>query len=154
MGRPMRWYRPMRREYKARVYHRAHARWSQPRVHESLRYEGPGVRFRGELLHRHDPTLAHVQWKALRYAELKALDWRDRRRGVAPWAWPAVFAGVFLKDYLLRLAILDGARGWAAAYLDAHYTLYKRLRYYDMQQVPEDTPRAAELLGVKEGDRR
>lgn len=152
MGRPMRWYRPMRREYKARLYHAMHARWSEPRVHESLRFNGPAVRFRGELEHRHDPTLVHAGLKALKYAELKALDWVEQGRPVRPWSWPVVFAGTFLKDYLLRLAILDGARGWIAAYLDAHYTVYKRLRHFEMQRVPPSVEMGASVLGL--GERR
>jgi hypothetical protein len=39
----------------------------------------------------------------------------------------------FIKDYLLRLAVLDGWRGWVAAYMAADYALYKRLRYYEMR---------------------
>ncbi|TAM32983.1 MAG: glycosyltransferase family 2 protein, partial [Burkholderiaceae bacterium] len=40
MGRPMRWYRPSVGEKLARLYHRGRARWSDARVHESLRFEG------------------------------------------------------------------------------------------------------------------
>jgi hypothetical protein len=29
--------------------------------------------------------------------------------------------------------MLDGARGWAAAYMAADYALYKRMRYYEMR---------------------
>jgi glycosyltransferase involved in cell wall biosynthesis len=148
MGGPMRWYRPMRREFKARLYHRAHARWSEPRVHESLQYRGPGVKLHGELIHRHDPTLVHAQLKSLRYAELKALDWLDRGRPVRAWTWPIVFVSTFLKDYLLRLAVLDGVRGWTAAFLDAQYAVYKRLRYLDMCAVPGSVPLGAAALGL------
>jgi glycosyltransferase involved in cell wall biosynthesis len=148
MGAPMRWYRPMRREFKARLYHRAHARWSEPRVHESLQYRGPGVKLRGELIHRHDPTLVHAQLKSLRYAELKALDWLDRGRPARAWMWPIVFVSTFLKDYLLRLAVLDGARGWTAAFLDAQYAVYKRLRYFDMRAVPGSVAQGAAALGL------
>jgi glycosyltransferase involved in cell wall biosynthesis len=151
MGKPMRWYRPMRREYKARLYQAAHAHWSEPRVHESLQYRGPVVKFRAELEHRHDPTLVHAQLKALRYAELKALDRMDRGRTLIPWSWPAVFAATFLKDYLLRLAVLDGARGWIAAYLDAHYTLYKRLRQFEMQRAGPSIEAGAVVLGITDG---
>lgn len=153
MGRPMRWYRPMRREYKARLYHSAYARWSEPRVHESLKYHGRRVKFRGELEHRHDPTLVHVQSKALRYAELKALDRAEGSQGCHPWVWPLVFVGTFLKDYVLRLAVLDGARGWIAAYLDAHYTVYKRLRQYEMQCRPASIDAGAGALGIRDESR-
>lgn len=148
MGGPMRWYRPMRREYKARLYHAAHARWSEPRVHESLKFSGPVVKFNGELEHRHDPTLVHAQLKALKYAELKALDWVEQDKTVRPWSWPMVFMAAFLKDYLLRLAVLDGVRGWIAAYLDAHYTTYKRMRQYEMQRRSQTISDAALLSTI------
>ncbi len=134
MGRPLRWYRPLVRERKARVYHRARARWSDVRVHESLVYDGHERLFQSPLLHDLDPTLVHRQLKSLRYAELKALDWREHSHKRSPWAWPFVFCLTFLKDYLLRLAILDGARGWVLAWMAADYALYKRLRLYEMQQ--------------------
>jgi glycosyltransferase involved in cell wall biosynthesis len=149
MGKPMRWYRPMRCEYKARLYHRAHAEWSEPRVHESLRYSGAGLKFQGQLDHRHDPTLVHMEMKALRYAELKARDWLEQGRGTGAWSWALVFAATFLKDYILRLGVLDGARGWMAAYLDADYTVYKRLRLYEMRRVPESLAQGAAALRLE-----
>jgi glycosyltransferase involved in cell wall biosynthesis len=132
MGRPLRWYRAMVRERKARIYHRGRARWSDVRVHESLQYQGDVLVFQAPLMHYLNPTLVHHELKSLRYAELKALDWRDRRQSAKPLFWPLVFAFTFLKDYLLRLAALDGWRGWILAYLAADYALYKRLRYFEM----------------------
>ena len=44
MGAPMRWYRPMMGERLGRLYHRGRARWTDVRVHESLRFDGPTKR--------------------------------------------------------------------------------------------------------------
>ncbi len=57
-----------------------------------------------------------------------------------------MFTATFLKDYLLRLGVLDGARGWIAAYLDAHYAVYKRLRQYEMQRVADSVQQGAVAL--------
>lgn len=133
MGRPLHWYRAMVRERKARLYHRQRARWSDVRVHESLIFRGPEAVFNAPFMHYLNPTLVHHELKSLRYAELKALDWRDRKLAPKPLAWPFVFALTFLKDYLLRLAVLDGWRGWVVAYMAANYALYKRMRYFEMQ---------------------
>jgi glycosyltransferase involved in cell wall biosynthesis len=133
MGRPLRWYRSMVRERKARIYHRRRARWSDVRVHESLVYEGREMTFKAPFMHYLNPTLIHHELKSLRYAELKALDWRDRRRASWPMAWPFIFILTFLKDYLLRLSALDGCRGWIVAYMAADYAVYKRVRYYEMR---------------------
>jgi hypothetical protein len=44
------------------------------------------------------------------------------------------------------LGALDGARGAIAAYLAAHYAVYKRLRCYEMQHYPESVEIARAAL--------
>jgi glycosyltransferase involved in cell wall biosynthesis len=146
MGRPLNWYRFMVRERKARIYHRQCARWTDVRVHESLRYDGDAVVFRAPFIHYLNPTLVHQQLKYLRYAELKALDWRDRNRGTRPYEWPFVFILTFIKDYLFRLAALDGWRGYVAAHMAAQYAVYKRMRYYEMRHFEQSIQLAHEEL--------
>ncbi len=146
MGAPLRWYRLLVRERKARIYHRARAQWSDVRVHESLRYQGTARSFQAPFLHYLNPTLVHQQLKYLRYAELKALDWRSRARPTRAWEWPFVFAATFVKDYVFRLAALDGTRGFVAAWLAAEYALYKRMRYYEMVNFPDSVALAHAAL--------
>jgi glycosyltransferase involved in cell wall biosynthesis len=146
MGKPLRWYRFMVRERKPRIYHRARARWSEARVHESLQYSGTEVTFQPPFMHYLNPTLVHMQLKYLRYAELKALDWREHGRATRPYAWPWVFMLTFVKDYVFRLAVLDGWRGWVAAYMAAHYALYKRMRFYEMRYFERSVALADEEL--------
>jgi len=146
MGAPLRWYRSLHGEYKARIYHRGRARWTEARVHESLQYDGPAVKLRAPFGHRNNPTLVHKQLKVLRYAELKALDWYEKRRSPAMWSLPFVFAAAFLKDYILRLACLDGWRGYVLAQTAASYAVYKRMRLYEMLQDPQTIEEARDLL--------
>ncbi|CBA17329.1 glycosyltransferase family 2 protein [Xanthomonas albilineans] len=146
MGAPMRWYKPMVGERLARLYHRGRARWREARVHESLRFDGASAEFAPPFHHLHNPTLVHKQLKVLRYAELKALGWRDKRKPVRMWQSPFVFVGAFLKDYLLRLACLDGWRGFIVAQTAASYALYKRMRYYEMQYNPASVEQARTQL--------
>ncbi len=146
MGKPLRFYRLLVGERKARLYHRNRAQWSEVRVHESLQYSGRDTTFRQHFLHYYNPTLAHADLKYLRYSELKALDWLDKRRSTRPWEWPWVFLATFIKDYVFRLAMLDGWRGWAAAYGAANYALYKRMRYYEMRHYPESVQLADTVL--------
>lgn len=136
MGAPMRWYRPMVGERMARFYHRGRARWTDARVHESLRFDGEAAEFKAPFNHADNPSLAHKQLKVLRYSELKALDWRDKRRPVRMWLTPLVYLSTFFKDYVLRLACLDGWRGFIIAQTAASYAAYKRMRYYEMQRNP------------------
>lgn len=146
MGRPMRWYRPAVGERLARLYHRGRARWSDVRVHESLRFDGAAPTLRAPFNHVNNPTLPHKQLKVLRYAELKCRDWLERGKPVRMWQAPFVYVLAFLKDYLFRLALLDGWRGFVMAQTAASYALYKRMRYYEMRHNPESVARAAALL--------
>lgn len=146
MGAPMRWYRPMTGERIGRVYHRGRARWSDVRVHESLHFDGATRTFRHPFIHLNNPTLVHKQLKTLRYAELKARDWLERGRPVRMWMTPLVFAASFLKDYVLRLGLLDGWRGYVVSQVAASYAVYKRMRYYEMRRNPESCTLAADRL--------
>lgn len=146
MGAPMRWYRPMVGERMARLYHRGRARWTDARVHESLRFDGPAAAFAAPFNHLHNPTLVHKQLKVLKYAELKARDWHARRRSPRMWQTPFVFAASFAKEYLLRLAMLDGWRGFVIAQTGAAYAVYKRMRYYEMLRNPGSVEQARAAL--------
>lgn len=150
MGAPMRWYRPMVGERIARLYHRERARWTDARVHESLRFDGPTERFAAVFNHIHNPTLVHKQLKVLRYAELKARDWHCRRRSARMWQTPWVFLAAFLKEYVLRLGVFDGWRGFVIAQAGAAYAVYKRMRYYEMVRNPASIEQARETM-VKHG---
>ena len=152
MGAPMNWYRPMMGEQMARIYHRQRGRWTDVRVHESLRFDGPTVTFKQPFQHRNNPTLVHKHLKTLRYAELKARDWDDAGRSPRMWMTPLVFASAFIKDYFLRLAFLDGWRGYIVAQVAASYAVYKRMRYYEMRRNPASRELAAEQLQRHELD--
>ncbi|MGY0301761.1 glycosyltransferase family 2 protein [Xylella fastidiosa subsp. multiplex] len=146
MGAPMRWYRPMVGEHLARVYHRRRAFWTEVRVHESLCFDGRSAEFVAPFHHLHNPTLVHKQLKVLRYAELKALDWNSKARSARMWQAPLVFVAAFLKDYVLRLAMFDGWRGFVVAQTAASYALYKRMRYYEMRRNPDSIQQARTQL--------
>jgi glycosyltransferase involved in cell wall biosynthesis len=153
MGAPMRWYRPAVGEQLARLYHRGRAKWSDARVHESLRFEGSAPTLDAPFNHINNPTLAHKQLKVLRYAELKCRDWLDRGKPVRMWQAPFVYVLAFVKDYVFRLALLDGWRGFLIAQAAANYALYKRMRYYEMVNHPESVASAMALLHKHEIDR-
>jgi glycosyltransferase involved in cell wall biosynthesis len=154
MGARMRWYKPLARERIERVYHRERAQWSDATVHEALRFNGPAIELRAPLLHAYTPSLAQRVLKDVAYAELRAREWHARGRRATLWSVPFVFMASFLKDYVLRLAALDGGRGFVAAQLAASYAVYKRLRRYEMRVHPEsiELARAAlERHGLERG---
>jgi len=146
MGARMRWYRPLARERIERLYHRDRAQWSEAPVHEALRFNGPAAEMHAPLLHAYTPSLTQRCLKDLYYAELRARERHARGRSGSLWLVPLLFVVTFLKDYLLRLAVLDGARGYVAAHLAASYSVYKRLRGYEMEVHPESIELAREAL--------
>jgi glycosyltransferase involved in cell wall biosynthesis len=146
MGKPMRFYLPSMGEKMARLYHRERARWADVRVHESLRFDGPAATFQARFNHENNPSLPEKQIKVLRYAELKCRDWLEKDKPVRMWQTPFVFVLAFLKDYLFRLAFLDGWRGYAIAQTAASYAVYKRMRYYEMRRNPASIESGAAAL--------
>jgi hypothetical protein len=46
----------------------------------------------------------------------------------------------------LRLAFLDGWRGYVVSQVAASYAVYKRMRYYEMKRNPASREAAAEVL--------
>ena len=146
MGAPMRWYLPSMGEKMARLFHRDRARWADVRVHESLRFDGPAVTFKARFNHENNPSLPQKQLKVLRYAELKCRDWLEKGKPVRMWQTPFVYLLAFIKDYFLRLAFLDGWRGFVIAQTAASYAAYKRMRYYEMRRNPASLESAADAL--------
>ena len=115
-------------------------------MHESLRFDGAAPTFKAPFEHANNPTLAHKQLKVLRYAELKCRDWLDKGKPARMWQTPFVGALAFLKDYCLRLACLDGWRGYLIARTAADYAVYKRMRYYEMRANPSSVALAEQAL--------
>lgn len=146
MGRPMRWYRPAVGEKLARLYHRNRARWREVRVHESLEYQGSAAQLRAPFEHDNNPSLVHKQLKVLLYAELKCRDRQEHGKALRMWQLPFVHSASFLKDYFLRLAFLDGWRGYIIARTAASYAVYKRMRQYEMAVNPRSLELAAQAL--------
>jgi len=146
MGARMRWYLPSMGEKMARLYHRDRARWTDARVHESLRFDGASVTLKAAFNHENNPSLPEKQIKVLRYAELKCRDWLQKNKPVRMWQTPLVYLLAFIKDYFFRLAFLDGWRGFVIAQTAASYAAYKRMRYYEMRRNPASLQTAADAL--------
>lgn len=146
MGARMRWYRPLARERIERLYHRDRAAWTDSSVHEALRFNGPFIDLSAPLLHAYTPTLVQRVLKDTVYAELRAREWQARGRASGVWLCPLIYLATFFKDYILRLALLDGARGYVAAHLAATYAVYKRMRYREMILNPSSIDLARDAL--------
>jgi glycosyltransferase involved in cell wall biosynthesis len=123
LGRPVRVVYPIVSPDRVpRLYDRRRCRWAPDKqVHEDLIVDGPRRLLAGRLDHLTFETLAEIDEKLARYTDLAAaaLVQRSRRRRTPPrWAarwhhgraWISPL-GAWLKSYLLRGGVRDGAVG-------------------------------------------
>jgi glycosyltransferase involved in cell wall biosynthesis len=98
-------------DWSVRLFHRAHARWSDDSVHEKILTGQPVLRLRGDLLHDSAETLEKYLDKQNRYTTLQAelLRSAGRRASVAQLLLSPSLR--FVKFYLVRLGFLDGVPG-------------------------------------------
>jgi len=98
-------------DWSVRLFHRAHARWSDDAVHEKVVTGRPVLRLRGDLLHDSAETLEKYLDKQNRYTTLQAelLRSEGRRASVAQLLLSPSLR--FVKFYLVRLGFLDGVPG-------------------------------------------
>jgi len=98
-------------DWSVRLFHRAHARWSDDSIHEKVVADAPALRLEGDLLHDSAETLEKYLDKQNRYTSLQAESMRaaGRRASVAHIVLSPLLR--FLKFYLLRLGFLDGVPG-------------------------------------------
>jgi len=98
-------------DWSVRLFHRAHARWSDDAVHEKIVTGRPVLRLRGDLLHDSAETLEKYLDKQNRYTTLQAelLRSAGRRASLAQLLLSPSLR--FVKFYLVRLGFLDGVPG-------------------------------------------
>ena len=98
-------------DWSVRLFHRAHARWSDDAVHEKVVAKEPILRLRGDLLHDSAETLERYLDKQNRYTSLQAESLRStgRRASVLQLLFSPSLR--FIKFYLVRLGFLDGVPG-------------------------------------------
>jgi len=98
-------------DWSVRLFHRAHARWSDDAVHEKVVTARPIVRLRGDLLHDSAETLERYLDKQNRYTSLQAESLRSAGRRASVLQLLLSPSLRFIKFYLVRLGFLDGVPG-------------------------------------------
>jgi len=137
MGKKMH-YRPFAGEKLVRLYRKSTLHWEESPVHETIQTTGKRVGiFRATFLHHQHPTLVHRHYKILKYSELSTM--KEKSFSMLSIALtPLAYFFIFFKNYILRLAILDGIRGVIIAHVAANYACYKRIRFYE-KKVDKDS---------------
>jgi glycosyltransferase involved in cell wall biosynthesis len=94
-----------------RLFHRAHASWSDDPVHEHVLTTASVIRLSGDLMHESAESLERYLDKQNRYTTLQAERMLADGRGAG--ALHLVFSPIvrFLKFYVFRLGFLDGVPG-------------------------------------------
>jgi glycosyltransferase involved in cell wall biosynthesis len=133
-------------DYQARLYDRRVARWSGKYVHESVALEqGRPGQLRGELLHYSFRDLRDQLDRINVYTTLGARQMYEagRRAGVLHLLIHPPAA--FLRNYILRRGILDGAPGLTISMLQAWSVFLKFAKLREMQIAPSAQPESVAI---------
>jgi glycosyltransferase involved in cell wall biosynthesis len=120
-------------DYQLRLYDRRAARWNGRRVHESVEPDSPPGQLRHELQHYAYRDIAHHLATIDRYTTLAAEQWlsEGRRTSAFQMFFHPRFA--FVRNYLLRGGIRDGAVGLLVSRLNAYYVFLKFAKLWELQ---------------------
>ncbi len=121
-------------DLQLRLYDRRTARWNDRLVHESVLVDGPVGRLHGELEHHAYRDVSHHLQTIDRYTTLAA---RQMRREGRRAAWGDLAArplAAFLRNYLVRGGVRDGAPGLIVSMLNAGYVFVKFLKLWELQR--------------------
>ncbi len=121
-------------DLQLRLYDRRAARWSDRLVHESVAVDGAVGRLRGELEHHAYRDVSHHLQTIDRYTTLAARQMRREGRR-AGWIDLAVRPpAAFVRNYVLRGGMRDGALGLVVSLLNAGYVFLKFAKLWERQR--------------------
>ncbi|HQY45575.1 MAG TPA: glycosyltransferase family 2 protein [Usitatibacteraceae bacterium] len=121
-------------DWSLRLFHRAHAGWSNDEVHEAVLTTSEVGRLDGDLLHDSAEDVSTYMAKQNRYTTLhaQALYRQGVRAGYARLFVNPVVR--FLKFYFLKLGFLDGGPGFAHVVIGCNNTFHKYLKLIELQR--------------------
>jgi hypothetical protein len=131
-------------DYVSRLFLRGHAHYEGGIVHDHLVPGGPIGQLKGHLLHEPYQNLEEVLAKVDDYSTGGAqIALAAGRKGSLAVALVRGF-WAFLRTYIMRLGMLDGAEGLMLAISNAETTYYKYVKLWLLQKQRD---RAGELSG-------
>jgi glycosyltransferase involved in cell wall biosynthesis len=129
-------------DYQLRLYDRRRGRWNQRAVHESVELTGPAATLRHELQHFAYRDVSHHLATIDRYTTLAATQWLQEGRRTHPLAIAIHPPLAFLRNYVLRGGIRDGAAGFLVSGLNSVYVFLKLVKLWERQQRQPALPAA------------
>ena len=121
-------------DWCVRLFHRAHASWSNDEVHETVLTTAPVGTLSGDLLHESADDVGTYLDKQNRYTSLQAeaLHRQGLRAGYAQLVLSPLAR--FVKFYFLRLGFLDGGPGFAHVAIGCNNAFQKYLKLIERQR--------------------
>ncbi len=121
-------------DYVLRLFRRGKGRFSESLVHESVLLTGKTARLKHPLLHFSYLSQADVERKVEHYSTAAAQQMHESGRQSSHMA--AVLSGswAFIRTYVFRLGVLDGAAGWQIACMNARTTYFKYIKLIALNQ--------------------
>ena len=120
-------------DWSVRLFHRAHAGWSNDDVHEAVLTTTEVGRLDGDLLHESADDISTYLAKQNRYTSLHAHALFRQGVRAGPWRLLASPLARFVKFYFLRLGFLDGGAGFAHIVIGCNNSFQKYLKLIEIQ---------------------
>jgi glycosyltransferase involved in cell wall biosynthesis len=121
-------------DWTVRLFHRAHASWSNDEVHEAVLTTAEVGRLEGDLLHDSAEDVATYMTKQNRYTTLHAQALFKQGVRASYWRLLASPLARFVKFYLLRLGFLDGGPGFAHIVIGCNNSFLKYLKLIELER--------------------
>ena len=123
-------------DYQTRLYDRRYARWMGKYVHESVSVDGPVGRFRHDLEHYSFRDLRDHMDRVNHYTTLAARQMHEGGRRAGLFDLAVHPPAAFLRNYLLRLGILDGTAGFIISVINAYSVFLKFAKLWELRKTP------------------
>lgn len=124
-------------DWSLRLFHRAHARWSDDVVHEKVLTDAPTGVLSGDLLHESQHTVADYLTKQNAYTTLQAQNLYRSGKRATPLRLVASPLLRFVKFYVLRLGFLDGLPGLVHISIGCFNSFMKYSKLAELARRPE-----------------
>jgi glycosyltransferase involved in cell wall biosynthesis len=126
-------------DYNLRLFHRAHARWSQDPVHEHVLTENPVGSLDGDLMHESEESLEQYLAKQNQYTTLQAeqLYQSGKRFSLGKLLLSPIVR--FFKMLVLRQGLRDGIPGLIHISIGCMNTFSKNMKLYERLRNAKNT---------------
>ena len=131
MGKVFRFGKESRDE-QVRFFHRQHAHWSTPEVHEKIIFNGPKKQLTGKVAHYSFESLANYIGKFNRYTSLAADELIKKKKSRSPFLNGLLIPFNFFKFYVIQGNWLNGYPGFCWSLLSSVYPFVKHAKAHEV----------------------